>query len=275
MCARILAPLLLPAALVACSREPASDGGSAAPAAAPTAAPTSAPGGRARVADAPLTASKPYASETLGALHGTVLFTGTPPERFLLGAAQNADCKHHPEVDQRQNIVVVQDGKLSGAFVRLASGFDEAAVPPPAAEPVTLDQKGCMYVPRVLGVRVGQTLRVTNLDPTAHNVHTRPKRNREENKNMGRGQDPLEFRFERAERPVPFQCDIHPWMGAAVFVEEHPWYAVSDAAGAFEIRDVPPGEYVVEALHESLGKVAGRVTVVAGQSTGFTLTLAK
>jgi len=276
MSARALAPLLFPALLVAgaCSDQ-APAGDSAPPAADAPAAASSAPGARARVGEATLTESKPYASETLGALHGTVLFTGTPPERFLLGAAQSADCKHHPEVDQRQNIVVVNDGKLAGAFVRLASGYDEAAVPPPAAEPVTLDQKGCMYVPRVLGVRVGQPLRVTNLDPTAHNVHTRSRRNREENKNMGQGQPPLEFRFERAERPVPFQCDIHPWMGAAVFVEEHPWYAVSDAAGAFEIRDVPPGEYVVEALHESLGKVAGRVTVAAGRSTGFTLTLAK
>jgi plastocyanin len=276
MRARALAPLLFPALLVAgaCSgSEPAPASESAAPAADASSTSPSAPGGRTRVADAVLTGSEPYASATLGALHGTVLFEGTPPERFPQGADKSADCKHHPEVDQRQNIVVVNDGKLAGAFVRLASGYDEATVPALVDAPITLDQKGCMYVPRVLGLRVGQTLRVTNLDPTAHNVHAVPRRNDEVNRNMGRGQTPIEFRFERAERPVPFKCDIHPWMGAAVFVEEHPWFAVSDASGAFRIRDVPPGEYVVEAVHEKLGKVSARVTVAAGQSTGFTLKL--
>ena len=232
-------------------------------------------GGRAKVAPAPLTESQPYSSPTLGALHGTVHFTGQAPERNLLGAAQSGDCKHHPEVDQRRNDVVASEGRLAGVFVRLASGYDERAVPPLVDAAVTLDQKGCMYVPRVLALRVGQTLRVTNLDPTVHNVHSFPKGSRELNLNMGKGQAPLEYRFERAERPVKFKCDIHPWMGAAVFVEEHPWFAVSDEQGAFAIRDVPPGEYVVEAVHESLGRVSGRVTVQAGQSTGFTLTLAE
>lgn len=241
----------------------------------PDGAPASAPAGRTRIAPAPLTGDEPYDSPALGALHGTVRFAGTAPERSLLGAAQSGECRHHPDVDQRRNEIVVNDGKLAGAFVRLASGYAEAAVPSVPAEVVTLDQKGCMYVPRVLGVRAGQTLRVTNLDPATHNVHSLSKRSRELNQNMGKGQDPLEFRFERPERPVPFKCDIHPWMGAAVFVEEHPWFAVSDERGAFVIRDVPPGEYVVEALHEKLGKASGRVTVAAGTSTGFTLTLAE
>jgi plastocyanin len=230
-------------------------------------------GRRETIPAATLLEARPFASPTLGALHGTVMFVGTPPERFPQGAAKSAECKHHPEVDQRQNLVVVNEGKLSGAFVRLASGFDAKALPPLVDAPLTLDQKGCMYVPRVLGLRVGQTLRVTNLDPTAHNVHMRPKRNLELNKTMGKGQAALEFRFERPEWPVPISCDIHPWMGAAVFVEEHPWFAVSDAQGDFEIRAVPPGEYVVEVLHERLAKRAGRASVQAGQSTGVTFTL--
>lgn len=214
-------------------------------------------------------------STEFGALHGRILFTGKVPERFELGATSNAECKHHPAVDQRSNREIVNDGKLANAFVTLTSGVDSARVPPVSASVVTLDQKGCMYVPRVLGMRVGQVLRVTNEDPTTHNVHIRSKRNAELNRNMGASQPALEFRFERAERPIPFSCDIHPWMGAAVFVEEHPWFAVSDEAGAFSIVDVPPGTYEVQAQHETLGKVSGTVSVTAGKSTGFTLTLAK
>jgi hypothetical protein len=113
---------------------------------------------------------------------------------------------------------------------------------------------------------------VTNEDPTTHNVHTKSKLNSEINKTMGAGQAPLEFRFERSERPVPFKCDIHPWMGAEVYVEEHPWFAVSDAQGRFRIEDVPPGEYVVEALHADLKSARGRVSVRAGTASGIAFT---
>lgn len=229
---------------------------------------------RGRSAVAPVTSSgdEAYDSTALGALHGTVLFAGDAPERFPYGAVDRPECKHHAEVDQRANIVVVNDGKLAGAFVHLKSGYDGAAIPPAPSAPAQLDQRGCMYVPRVLALQLGQKLLVANSDPTNHNVHVRAQRNRASNQNVGAGQAALEFTFERAEA-VPFACDIHPWMGAVVHVAEHPWFAVSDEHGAFRIRDVPPGEYVVEAEHEKLGSVSGSVKVTAGSSTGFTLTL--
>jgi len=219
--------------------------------------------------------AEPFDSTSLGGLHGTILFQGEAPERFDQGVSARSECQHHSGVDQRANAVVVNAGKLAGAFVTLSSGYDKTAIPAFSGDAAILDQKGCMYVPRVLGVRVGQTIRVTNLDPASHNVHTKGKRNREANTTMGAKQTPLELVFERPELPIPFKCDIHPWMGAAVFVEEHPWFAVSDEAGAFRIRDVPPGEYVVQAIHEGLGKVSGSVKVAAGSSTGFTLSFSK
>jgi len=269
------AALLVLALASACGGD---EGGSSAPAPATdssSAEPSSSAGGvRRAVAKAESSGEEPYDSAELGALHGEILFTGTAPERFTLGAAQTSGCRDHPDVDQRSNEVVVADGKLVGAYVYLKSGFDPAQIPAPRADVVTLEQKGCMYVPRVLALRVGQTLQVTNGDPTAHNVHARGKRNGELNKSMGAAQAPLEFRFEKAERPVPFKCDIHPWMGAAVFVEEHPWFAVSDAQGRFTIRDVPPGEYVVEVVHERLGETRGSATVTAGRSSGVVFRLA-
>jgi plastocyanin len=271
---------LVALAAAGCGEEPApSAPAPEAPAASEASEPASAPapssGGRRGAAAATTTGEEPYESLELGALHGTIRFEGKAPERFPLGAAASNECKHHPEVDQLSNVVLVEDGMLANVFVTLDSGYDRAKVPPAPAESVTLEQKGCMYVPRVLALRAGQTLRVSNDDPTTHNVHTRAKRNAELNRNMGAGQAALEFTFDKPERPVPFQCDIHPWMGAAVFVEEHPWFAVSDAAGRFRIRDVPPGNYEVEAIHETLGKVSGKVTVKAGSSTGITLTLQK
>lgn len=261
-----------PAPVADAAQTAATDGAATDAAATEAAAPQR--GGRSTAA-VTLTDEEPHASKELGALHGTILFAGEAPARFELGASSKPECEHHAEVDQRANEVLVSGGKLANVYVALDSGIDKAHVPPAPDTPVMLTQKGCMYVPRVLALRVGQPLRVSNDDPTNHNVHTRAKRNDPVNKNMGAQQAALEFRFDKAERPIPFACDIHPWMGAAVFVEEHPWFAVTDEQGAFRIRDVPPGEYVVEATHEKLGKIAGKVRVAAGKSTGFTLTLGK
>lgn len=210
---------------------------------------------------------------TTGVLSGEVRYTGEVPERFVMGAARKPECTHFGEVDQRSNALVVDDGRLAWAFVHLKSGFDRAAIPPAPAASVRLEQRGCMYVPRGVALRTGQTLVVTNDDPTPHNVHTRGKRNESTNRTMGAGQAPVEFVFERAERPVPFQCDLHPWMEADVWVEEHPWYALTDERGRFRIEGVPPGELVVEALHARAGRTAGKVTVQAGQETRIVLTI--
>ena len=268
----VLGPLSL---LVACgggagSAEQAPD--SAGPSSAPS-APSAAPGRAASASTLVLSGDEPVDSAEFGGLHGTILFVGDAPERFELKGTGLPECKHHPEVDTRSNVIVVDEGKLAGVFVTLASGYDEAKIPAAPATPVVLEQKGCMYVPRVVALQLGQKLRVSNEDPTNHNVHMKGKRNNETNRNMGAKQPALEFEFQRSELPIPFACDIHPWMGAAVFVEKHPWFALSDEHGHFAIQNVPPGTYEVQALHESreLGNQSGKVTVVAGKSTGFTL----
>jgi hypothetical protein len=57
---------------------------------------------------------------------------------------------------------------------------------------------------------------------------------------------------------VTLKCNGgHVWMNAEVFVIDHPYYAVTDASGRFELTDVPPGIYVIEAWHEGWG-VTGR-----------------
>ena len=57
------------------------------------------------------------------------------------------------------------------------------------------------------------------------------------------------------------RCDVHPWMTGYVGVVAHPWFAVTSSAGAFTLSGVPPGDYVVEAWHETLGRVTAKVSV--------------
>ena len=87
------------------------------------------------------------------------------------------------------------------------------------------------------------------------------------NRNVGEGQPPLSIVPTREELSVRFKCDVHPWMGSWLHVIEHPWFAISDAQGAFVIADLPPGTYTLEFVHEEYGKKTARdIVVEAGKS---------
>ena len=143
--------------------------------------------------------------------------------------------------------------------------------PPPG--PAVIDQKGCIYRPRILGVRVGQPIEVVNSDPTMHNVHGLPMKNNEFNHAQHRQGDRHSEVFTVPEVMVRFKCDVHQWMAAYVGVLDHPYFAVTDASGAFELPNLPPGTYTIEAWHEKLDPKTVQVTIAAGQKTTLPITL--
>ena len=124
-------------------------------------------------------------------------------------------------------------------------------------------------------LRTDQSVVVKSGDGCQHNTHSYPIRNQSHNLLLT-PYNRVGFTTNYPEPellPIQIQCDIHPWMGARVHVQDHPWFAVTDAKGNFRIPDVPPGEYVVEALHETFDPVRGSVTVEAGKASGIALTL--
>jgi plastocyanin len=160
-----------------------------------------------------------------------------------------------------ETIAVVGDGgALKNVFVYVKDGLGTLRFPIPST-PVVLDQKGCQYVPHVLGIQVGQNLEILNSDPTLHNVHALPKGNQEFN--MGQPLPGIKFtrQFSTREVMVPFKCDVHPWMNAWVGVLDHPYFAVTAADGSFSLEGLPPGTYTIEAWHETLGTQTQSVTI--------------
>ena len=127
--------------------------------------------------------------------------------------------------------------------------------------PVVIDQKGCWFHPRVMGIQVGQTLQVTNSDPVTHNIHPLAQINREWNHSQGQGDAPLARRFLKPEVMIRVKCNIHSWMHAYIGVVEHPYFAVTGPDGSFAIQNIPPGDYVVEAWQETLGTQEQKITV--------------
>jgi len=214
-----------------------------------------------------------YESAELGALHGEIRFQGEAPERFELTASGKAECCQFPDVEHLSETAIVNDGMVQNVFVHLTRGYDEDAIPTAPTEPYLIDQRGCTYTPHVNAIQLGQKVLVRNSDPTTHNVNIRSKKNPPGNKNMAKGQAPFEYDFAYEESSILLKCDIHPWMSARLHVSEHPWFAITDARGAFRIPDVPPGKYTIEAIHEVFGRVRGEIEVVAGQSAGLAFTL--
>ena len=138
---------------------------------------------------------------------------------------------------------------------------------PVSTQAVAIDQRGCVYTPRVVGVRVGQTLQIKNSDSFLHNVHGLS--GKENSFNIGQPRAGLVFEFKPKNEEVMLhvKCDVHNWMNAYVAIVTNPYFAVSDTAGTFQIDKVPPGTYMIQAWQERYGFVSKTVTVKGGAVT--------
>ncbi len=154
-------------------------------------------------------------------------------------------------------VVVDADGGLANVIVQLLGSFAGTSAP---TAPVLVDQVGCLYRPRVVGLQVGQALRVRNSDPGLHNVHGTSTGVEAFNLSQPVAGIVSEIRPER-EGMLRLQCDVHSWMVAFVGVVNHPYFAITDGAGAFEIDDVPVGTQTIQAWHERFGRLTSSVGV--------------
>jgi hypothetical protein len=187
-----------------------------------------------------------------GVITGRVEFVGTPPPRPELRVASDPNCVMDGDTILSEAVVVGPGGGLENVFVYVKDGLGDRRYAAPE-EPVVLDQVGCRYIPHVFGLQVGQPLRILNSDPTLHNVHATTKTPNFFNFTQMAGQGPANRSFAEPEVMVPIRCDVHGWMIAYAGVLTHPYHAVSDADGRFDIRGLPPGTYTIEAWHERLG----------------------
>lgn len=198
---------------------------------------------------------------TAGTISGAVNFTGTPPEAETIQMDAEPTCQElYEEGPFTQTVVVNDNGMLANVFVYVTSGLEGMNFPTPG-EPVVLDQQGCRYHPHVLGVQVDQPITIRNSDPVLHNIHPEPDNSRPFNVSQPNEGMETERSFSAREIMVPVGCDVHGWMKAYIGVVEHPYFAVSGEDGSFEIANLPPGDYVVEAWHELYGTQTMEVTV--------------
>lgn len=196
---------------------------------------------------------------------GRVRFQGQLPQPAKLSMSADPSCaKLHPGPTVSQDFLTGSDNTLGNVVVFISDGLGNRTFDMPA-EAVTFEQKGCMYQPHVVALRANQKIKMVNSDNTTHNVHPIPANNREWNKAEPAGTT-MEESFAREEIAIPVKCNVHPWMKSYIAVFKHPYFAVTGKDGSFQLPDLPPGEYTVEAWHEKLGTMTQKITVAAGES---------
>ncbi len=176
-------------------------------------------------------------------LKGFVRLTGALPPAARLSMNADPSCaKLHPAGLTAEDTIAGADGGLQN---------------------VVVEQKGCVYNPHVVAVRANQELDVMNNDATTHNLHPLPVNNREWNRAQAPGTR-ADMTFAREEVAILMKCNVHPWMRSYIAVFKHPFFAVTGKGGRFELNNLPPGNYTIEAWHEKLGTSTQKVSVGPG-----------
>ncbi len=184
-----------------------------------------------------------------GTIKGTVRWQGPLPH--LTSLEINKDTQVCDPLGQKhrdlERLVVSPDGGVANTVVYLSNISRGKAMDLPPARRF-LNQKNCRYEPHILLVPVQATLTVKSSDPLLHTVHM-----------SGSSDYNLPFTSEgqeisrtmTREGVVSLRCNAgHVWMNGEMIVARHPYYAVTDQDGNFELTEVPPGDYEIVAWHE-------------------------
>ncbi len=194
---------------------------------------------------------------------GIVRFEGKVPQNKLLTLP--LACSRQFKGPTYSNEVMVADGKVQNVLVRVVAGHEKLPVGPVPASAVEVDQRACIYLPRVVAVRAMQEVIFINSDPIFHNVKAITRENTTFNLAMPLEGQRLSRRFHRPEIFLETKCSVHPWMGAYIAVMEHPFFSVTNRNGRFEIPKLPAGKYTLEFWHEIFGTQRREVEIGSSQ----------
>lgn len=186
-----------------------------------------------------------------GSVKGVVKFNGKQATRKPIEMTADKYCNtahgDKPALDER--FVFGSGDTLQNVFVYVSKGLEGKGPFKPEGKP-EIDQIGCVYVPHVQGIVAGQEMLIINGDATLHNVKMSSQENGAFNDAMANKGGKLTKKFNKPEMGIPIKCDVHSWMATYVHVMPHPFFAVTQADGTFEIKGLPAGEYEVSTWHE-------------------------
>ena len=204
--------------------------------------------------------------EGWGTLKGRVLFGGEPPEPKTLvkkgapDAKDSAICAVNAIPSQRLVVDKASKGvRYAVVYVPKPTAVHPEAMTAAQNAEVVFDQAQCIFEPHVLGVLKGSKVQIKSSDKVSHNINSKLS-NTKFNDSIAPGQQMVKTPAAAERLPGEVRCDIHPWMSAWWLVSESPYFAVTDAQGNFEIKNVPAGSQKIVVWQEATGPI----TVGAG-----------
>ncbi len=200
-------------------------------------------------------------------LEGKVQIQPPYPQAIELKVEEKhaADCG---PVKLSPKLRVSPEGLVANVVIKLEGNFPSAKFSP-STQNYLLNQIHCEFSPHVLLIPEKSTLSILNSEAVLHNVRAFD----EQTKMLFNDAMPvkgqiLRKRFEKPGRVI-IRCGIHPWMHAITIVQEHPYYALTNESGYFQMKDIPDGNYNLSIWHEVLGEIK---TQIGPQSRFLTLT---
>jgi plastocyanin len=198
----------------------------------------------------------------VGMITGKVVFKGThAPGKVTIGKDKEVcgDSKLDPV------LVVGSQGEVKNAVIQIADLKQTVSLPKEAV----VDQVKCEYMPHVLAIPAGATVKIKNSDGILHNVHSFSEKNSPFNRAQPKYLKEISEKFVHPE-VISLRCDVHGWMSGWIVVSESSFYYVTAADGSFRLESVPVGKYTLEVWHETLGKTTQSVEVKVGEVTHVT-----
>ena len=180
----------------------------------------------------------------------------------MAAVPQCAALHANPVLDD--SIVIGANGELKNVVVYVTDGAKLGGSVP--TTPVILDQKGCIYVPHVAVVMVGQDFKARNSDGFLHNVHGLCRDNPEFNIPQTQAGQTNDLPANKTAETFSIKCDVHPWMNAWVVVLDHPFSAITGDDGTFTIKGLKDGKYLLTAKHQKFGEQTAVVELKNGKA---------
>jgi hypothetical protein len=200
-----------------------------------------------------------------GTISGSVKWSGPMPRKLQFPVTKDvAICDPNSrKTTDMDRLIVGPQGGVANTVVYLKDIASGKAFDLPEQRR-HLDQHTCRYIPHILLVAAGTELTMTSSDATLHTIHMD-------------GAATFNLPFPFPNRPnsrvmtqpgvIHMRCNGgHDWMNAEMMVVQHPYYAVTDDTGGFQLSNVPPGTYQIVAWHEGWGVRSTRAFDVSTQN---------
>ena len=199
-------------------------------------------------------------AEEWGTIKGQVKMSNPPAPAQVNVTTDKAHCEAKGPLVQ-EDVVVGKNGGVKYVVVWLRpdsedrkADFPKDKIHPDLAksEPKNhvVDQPSCQFIPRVVAARVGDTIEFKNSAPVNHNINYAGDVD-PFNVNLSPNTSKKTAPLQAQSTPIPFKCDVHPWMAGRARVFDHPYFAVTDENGNFEIKNAPAGNWRLVYWHEN------------------------